>query len=39
MQTSDYMTMIQSDQDTLGNAELIAAYEQGIDELQQPWLA
>jgi hypothetical protein len=34
MQTSEYMTMMQSDQETLGNAELIAAYEQGIDDLR-----
>jgi hypothetical protein len=34
MQNPDYMTMMQQDDDTLGNAELIATYEQGIDDLR-----
>jgi hypothetical protein len=34
MPTSEYMAMMQRDDDTLGSAELIAAYERGIDELQ-----
>ena len=34
MQKSDYMAMMQRDDDTLGSAELIAAYEQGIDDLR-----
>ena len=33
MQTSDYMAMMQRDDETLGGAELIAAYERGIDDL------
>jgi hypothetical protein len=31
MQKSDYMTMMQRDDETFGSAELIATYEQGID--------
>ena len=34
MQQSEYMAMMQGDDGTLGNAELIAAYEQGIDDLR-----
>ena len=34
MQPSDYMAMMQRDDDTLGSVELIAAYEQGIDNLR-----
>ena len=34
MQKSEYMAMMQGDDDTLGTAELIAAYERGIDELR-----
>ena len=34
MQKSDYMAMMQRDDETLGSAELIAAYEQGIDDLR-----
>ena len=34
MQDSDYMTKIQRDDDSLGSAELIAAYEQGIEDLR-----
>jgi hypothetical protein len=34
MQKSEYMEMMQGDDGTLGNAELIAAYEQGIDDLR-----
>jgi hypothetical protein len=34
MQSSEYMAMMQRDDETLGNAELVAAYEQGIDDLR-----
>jgi uncharacterized damage-inducible protein DinB len=34
MQDSEYMTMMQRDDASLGNAELIAAYEQGIEDLR-----
>ena len=34
MQKSDYMAMMQGDDGSLGNAELVAAYEQGIDDLR-----
>lgn len=34
MQTSDYMAKMQRDDDTLGSAELIAVYEQGIADLR-----
>ena len=34
MQKSEYMAMMQGDDGTLGSAELIAAYEQGIDDLR-----
>jgi hypothetical protein len=34
MQTSDYMAMMRRDDGTLGSAELIAAYERGIDDLR-----
>ncbi len=34
MQNSEYMSMMQRDNETLGSAELIAAYEQGIDDLR-----
>jgi hypothetical protein len=34
MQTSDYMSLMQRDDETLGGAELIAAYEGGIDDLR-----
>ena len=34
MQQSEYMAMMQRDDETLGSAELIAAYEQGIDDLR-----
>jgi uncharacterized damage-inducible protein DinB len=34
MQNSEYMTMLQRDDDTLSSAELIAAYEKGIDDLR-----
>src|SRR5947207_2928362 len=34
MQNSDYRAMMQRDDETLGSAELIAAYEQGIDDLR-----
>jgi hypothetical protein len=34
MQKSDYMAMMQGDDDTLGSAELVAAYEQGIADLR-----
>ena len=34
MQQSEYMAMMQGDDGTLGNAELVAAYEQGIDDLR-----
>lgn len=33
-QKSDYMAMMQGDDGTLGSAELIAAYEQGVDDLR-----
>ena len=33
-QKSEYMAMMQGDDGTLGTAELIAAYEQGIDDLR-----
>jgi hypothetical protein len=35
MQYSDYMTMMQRNDETLGSAELIAAYEQGIEDLRK----
>jgi len=34
MPTTDYMSMMQGDNDSIGNAELIDAYEKGIDELR-----
>lgn len=34
MQQSEYMAMMQGDDGKLGTAELIAAYEQGIDDLR-----
>jgi hypothetical protein len=34
MQKSEYMAMMQGDDGTLGSAELVAAYEQGIDDLR-----
>jgi hypothetical protein len=34
VKTSDYLTMMQGDDGTLGSAELIAAYERGIDDLR-----
>src|SRR5437867_2283793 len=34
MQQSEYMSMMQRDDGSLANAELIAAYEQGIDDLR-----
>jgi hypothetical protein len=34
MPNPDYVTRMQQDDDTLGKAELIAAYEQGIDALR-----
>ncbi len=34
MQSSDYMTMMQRDDDSLSSSELIVAYEQGIDDLR-----
>lgn len=34
MQQSEYMTKMQGDDGSLGNAELIAAYEQGIADLR-----
>jgi hypothetical protein len=34
MQQSEYMAMMQGDDGSLGNAELVAAYEQGIDDLR-----
>ena len=34
MQQSEYMAMMQGDDGTLGTAELIAAYEQGTDDLR-----
>jgi hypothetical protein len=34
MQKSDYMAMMQGDDGTLGTAELVAAYEQGIADLR-----
>src|SRR5215813_4425910 len=34
MQQSEYVAMMQGDDGSLGNAELIAAYEQGIDDLR-----
>ncbi len=34
MQNSEYMAMMQWDDDTPSTAELIAAYEQGIDDLR-----
>ena len=33
-QNPDYMTMMQQDDDSLGSADLIAAHEQGIDDLR-----
>jgi len=33
-QNPDYMTMMQRDDDSLSSADLIAAYEQGIDDLR-----
>lgn len=35
MQSSDYMTMMQRDDNTLSTAELIAAYEEGIEDLRK----
>ena len=34
MQQSEYMAMMQRDDETLGSADLIAAYERGIDDLR-----
>ena len=34
MQHSEYMAMMQGDDGALGNAELVAAYEQGVDDLR-----
>ena len=34
MQQSEYMEMMQRDDDSVGTAELIAAYERGIDDLR-----
>jgi uncharacterized damage-inducible protein DinB len=34
MKKSDYMIMMQRDDDSLGSGELIAAYEQGIEDLR-----
>src|SRR5215831_11894966 len=34
MQNYDYMARMQRDDETLGSAELIAAYEQGSDDLR-----
>lgn len=34
MPNDDYMTKMQGDDGTLGTAELVAAYEQGIDDLR-----
>ena len=34
MQKPEYIEMMQGDNGTLGTAELIAAYEQGIDDLR-----
>ena len=34
MQQAEYMAMMQRDDDTLGSADLIAAYERGIDDLR-----
>lgn len=34
MQLSEYMAMMQGDDGTFGTAELVAAYEQGIDDLR-----
>jgi hypothetical protein len=34
MEKSEYMNMMQRDDDTLGSDEIIAAYEQGIDDLR-----
>ena len=34
MQQSEYIAMMQGDDGSLGNAELVAAYEQGIDDLR-----
>ncbi len=34
MQLSEYMAMMQGDDGSLGNAELVAAYEQGINDLR-----
>src|SRR3954471_16482175 len=35
MRNPDYMTMMQGDDGTPGSAELVAAYERGIDELRE----
>jgi hypothetical protein len=35
MQNPEYMAMMQRDDDSLGSADLIAAYERGIDDLLQ----
>jgi len=34
MQQSEYIAMMQGDDGSLGNAELLAAYEQGIYDLR-----
>ncbi|HVK18344.1 MAG TPA: DinB family protein [Fimbriiglobus sp.] len=34
MQKSEYMAMMQRDDDSIGTAELVAAYERGIDDLR-----
>lgn len=34
MSNSDYMAMMQGDDGSIGNAELLAAYERGIDDLR-----
>src|SRR4051794_6173225 len=34
MQPSEYMAMMQRDDEALGSAELVAVYERGIDDLR-----
>ena len=34
MQTSDYMAVMQRDDEALGSAELVAVYEQGVEDLR-----
>ena len=38
MQKSEYMSNMQRDDESLGTAELIAAYEQGIQDLRSAGL-